>query len=383
MASIDKKRRDRPSPIRVRYRAYPGGPQKTKHFATPSQAKAFRSQVENAVNTGTYINEAEGRISFQDYAEEWRSVQIHGHGTEISVEQQLRLHVYPVIGHRRMNDVRTSEIQGLVRRLSTSLAPSTVEVVYGRVAAIFRSAAKDRIIGQTPCIDIRLPEKAPASTLQVLETEQVLDLAEAVPPRYKALIIAGAGLGLRPGELWGLTVDRVLFLKREVRVDQQLVRVRGEGVRLTPKLKTKSSYRTLPLPDNVAAAIAAHLEHYGAHPERGLVFTNEWRNPIQQYPFGMMFENARVRAGIPAWVRGEDIEVPTPHDLRHFYASLLIRSGASVKVVQARLGHASAKVTLDTYGHLFADEEDRTRQSVETALTRQIEDQLRTRRQNP
>jgi integrase len=53
----------------------------------------------------------------------------------------------------------------------------------------------------------------------------------------------------------------------------------------------------------------------------------------------------------------------------HYYASLLIRSGASVKVVQARLGHASAKTTLDTYGHLFPDEEDRTRNAVDDAFS--------------
>jgi len=56
------------------------------------------------------------------------------------------------------------------------------------------------------------------------------------------------------------------------------------------------------------------------------------------------------------------------HDLRHFYASVLIRSGASVKVVQARLGHKSAVVTLDTYAHLFEDEEDRTRSAIDSAL---------------
>jgi integrase len=69
---------------------------------------------------------------------------------------------------------------------------------------------------------------------------------------------------------------------------------------------------------------------------------------------------ARTRAGLPDWA--------TPHDLRHFYATALIRSGASIKVVQTRLGHSSAKTTLDVYGHLFRDEDDRTRQAVEDAL---------------
>jgi integrase len=46
----------------------------------------------------------------------------------------------------------------------------------------------------------------------------------------------------------------------------------------------------------------------------------------------------------------------------------LIQSGASVKAVQARLGHASAKVTLDVYGHLWPDEEDRTRSAIDEIL---------------
>jgi site-specific recombinase XerD len=46
------------------------------------------------------------------------------------------------------------------------------------------------------------------------------------------------------------------------------------------------------------------------------------------------------------------------YDLRHTAASLLIREGASVKAVQKQLGHATASITLDTYGHLFPDELD-------------------------
>jgi integrase len=56
------------------------------------------------------------------------------------------------------------------------------------------------------------------------------------------------------------------------------------------------------------------------------------------------------------------------HDLRHFAASDLIASGASVKTVQHFLGHASAKVTLDTYAHLWPDDEDRTRNALDSAL---------------
>ncbi|HEY6749208.1 MAG TPA: tyrosine-type recombinase/integrase [Mycobacteriales bacterium] len=58
----------------------------------------------------------------------------------------------------------------------------------------------------------------------------------------------------------------------------------------------------------------------------------------------------------------------TFHDLRHYCASLLIRHNESVKVVQARLGHASAVETLDTYSHRWPDSEDRTRLAVDEVL---------------
>ena len=58
------------------------------------------------------------------------------------------------------------------------------------------------------------------------------------------------------------------------------------------------------------------------------------------------------------------------HSLRHYYASRLIRSGCSVKSVQARLGHATAAETLDTYSHLWPDDEDQTRAAVDRRARR-------------
>ena len=65
------------------------------------------------------------------------------------------------------------------------------------------------------------------------------------------------------------------------------------------------------------------------------------------------------------------------HDLRHYFASLLIASGADVKAVQARLRHASAKTTLDTYGHIWPDRNESTRAAVDTVLTAYLTEQRR------
>ena len=246
-----------------------------------------------------YVDPVAGKVTFKDFAEAWRKVQIHRTGTEISVEQQLRLHVYPIIGDRPIASVRTSHVQSLVHRLSASLAPSTVAVVYGRVVAVFRAAMRDRIIAASPCIDVKLPSTRTPSMLQVLDVTQILAMSKTVPARYKALVIAEAGLGLRPGELFGLAADRVDFLRRTARVDQQIARREGGGVGLAP-LKTPSSYRTVPLPDVVGKALAAHMAEWPVHPDLGVMFTTRGGGPVQQHPWAEVWGTARTKAKLPA-----------------------------------------------------------------------------------
>jgi integrase len=166
-------------------------------------------------------------------------------------------------------------------------------------------------------------------------------------------------MGLRQGECFGLTVDRVDFLRRHVRVDRQLVSVRGETPEFGPP-KSRASYRTVPMPDLVAVTLSDHLARYRAG-RVGLVFSNRAGDPLRRSNFGDMWRRAVTAAGLPAWA--------TFHDLRHFYASLLIARGCSVKTVQRRLGHQSATETLDTYGHLWPDSDDETRSAVDHVLS--------------
>jgi integrase len=126
----------------------------------------------------------------------------------------------------------------------------------------------------------------------------------------------------------------------------------GKPAFLAPP-KTAASIRTIPLPTVVVDVLARHLAAF-AMGEGQLLFTNDRGEPISRTRFSeAVWQPAIVRAGLPGGTRF--------HDLRHYYASLLIRHGESVKVVQARLGHASASETLDTYSHLWPDSEDRAR----------------------
>ena len=177
--------------------------------------------------------------------------------------------------------------------------------------------------------------------MQPPSTEQVEQLRDAIAePALRAVVTFTAGTGLRQGEVFGLTVDRLHMLRREVTVDRQLVKLPRQPARLGPPT-TKVSVRTVPLPQVVVDALAVHLAAFPPGPD-GLVFTLEGE-PVTRQAFGRMWAPAAKAAGLPA---GTGL-----HLLRHYYALLLIRYGESVKTVRARLGHATAAETL---GHLLA-----------------------------
>ena len=313
--------------------------------------------VQGDLVRGVYIDAAGARMPFEDYAEQWRNGQVHRPSTAILVESHMRLHVYPTFGARQLGSIRPSEIQAWVKGRSAVLAPSTVELVYRYVAAIFIAAVADRLIASSPCSSVKLP-KIDRPQVVPLANEAVLALAHTVPARYRALVMFAAGTGARQGECFGVTRDRLDMLRRTVRIDRQLQSVARGGVVLCPP-KTAASVRTIPLPEVVLGELAAHMAAYPLGPD-GFLFTTPQGGPLRRTRFSEVWRQAVRTAGAP---NGTGF-----HALRHYYASLLIDGGESVKIVQGRLGHATASETLDTYGHLWPDTEDRTRGAVDRAL---------------
>lgn len=342
---------------RVRWREYPGGPERAREFTRKVDAERFLSLTLADLERGEYVDPRAGVVTFRERAEEWRARQVHRESTAKLVENRLRLHIYPAFGDRPIASIRKSDIQSLVKQLEHRLAPSTVATTYSYAAAVFREAVEDRVLAYSPCVGINLPREN-RRQLEPLTTEQVQAAIEAAPARYWALLICAAGTGLRQGEVCGLTVDRVDFLRRRITVDRQRNPERGSSELFAPP-KTPASNRVVPLPDVVGEALAAHLAEYGPGPE-GLVFTSATGIEVHRNVIVGAWNRIRAAGIVPPWA--------TFHDLRHYYASLLIHAGESVKVVQARLGHATAAETLDTYAHLWPDSDDGTRAAVDSVL---------------
>jgi integrase len=332
----------------------PAGRSQTKVFPRKADAERWLHQVEHEKLAGTYVDPRPGRMPFRDYASEWQDRQVW-RGSTAEHYHHAFARVDPIIGDRPLSSIRTSELQALVRKLSDDgLAPATVEATYRAVAGVLKAAVVDRVLATSPAVRVRLP-RVDRPKVQPLSLDQVRALAPAVPDRVRGAVLFAAGSGLRMGEVLGLTVDCVDFLRRTVTVDRQMITpAKGEPTFGPPK--TKASHRTVPLAQITVDELAEHLARFPAGDE-GLIFTSTRGEPWRRGTFAEIIRDGRAAAELSATV--------TFHDLRHHYASVLIAAGCSIKAVQNALGHANASETLDTYSHLWPSDEDRMREAVQ------------------
>ena len=340
------------------YRA-PDGRERTRTYAKKVDAQRWVDTAEADKARGEWIDPKAARVTFGDYARTWAAGQVWRPTTAETTLRRLNLHVLPYLGDAPMSSLRPSQLQAWVKGRSEVLAPSTVALCVQTVRSVLKAAVADRLVATNPADGVRLP-KVEREKVVPLEREQVEALREAVPDRYKAAIIVAAGSGLRLAELFGLTVDRVDFLRKNITVDRQMVSgVKGQKPSLGPP-KTDTSHRVVPVPDVVVETLSAHLAAHPARQDR-LVFTTDSGTPVTRMLAGRIWRAGAWLAELPEWANGW-------HQLRHFYASLLIRAGESVKVVSVRLGHTNAAMTLNVYSHLWPADDDRTRDAVQSVL---------------
>lgn len=367
---LPSKRHGRGMRWRVRY-LNDGGAKVERLFDKEHGAKQFDASVRSDVDRGLYIDPSAGRVTVERYSDTWRESQLHRGSTAELIERTFRRHINPVLGRMPIARVRSTHIQSWAKNVD--LAPSTARIAYSYLVAMFGSAVRDRAIATSPCVGITLPSLEASEDL-ILTPAQVHTLAENVHPRYRALVYVGAGCGLRIGEACGLEVEHVDFLRREITVAQQLTVITGRSPFLAPP-KTATSRRTVELPTVAAESLARHM---AAYPPEPVVLTDETdrRNPFER-PARLMFTNAKDRPIHRAswshyWspaARAADLPPRTGyHSLRHFFATVLIHGGASVKTVQLALGHSTPMVTLNSYVGHWPDLIDRTRTLLDDAL---------------
>lgn len=336
------------------------GRERTKDFERKQDAERFLAMVTADVLRGAYVDPNAGKIRFADFAERWLVAQTFGDSSREATEIRLRIHANAHFGRRELRSIKPSTIQAWLRRLQQSLAPSYVRAIFTNVSAVFSAAVDDGLIASNPCRASSV--KPPTLTRRKIEpwsVEQVEAVVDELPKRYRALGVVAAGCGLRQGEVFGLRVRDVDFLRRQVHVEQQ---VKIVAARVTIDAPKGGKTRTVPLPDVVAAEVAEHFRRYPAQGD-DLVFTSREHKPLDRNHFNpYVWKKALAAAGV------EPTRHNGMHALRHFYASVLIDAGESVRAVADYLGHADPGFTLRVYAHLFPSSDDRARQAVDECM---------------
>lgn len=334
------------------------GKERTKRFATKRPAEDWLSAQTADLTKGTWIAPERSGETFGNVAAIWLAAKTHRAAkTYAGYESLLETVVLPKWRDTPLRDIEHEELQQWVNNLSktggrkgTGLSGSRVRQSHQVVYAVLQYAIKTGRLLKNAAVDIELPDK-PSAQRRYLKHKELQQLA-AKTGRFEALTLILGYCGLRFGEAVALRrkdigADRVITVRASV------TGVRGKGL-VEGNTKTHRT-RHVPIPSFVWERLTLPAE------PNALVFPSHRGGVMTNGEYRWVFDKAASDIGLSGLV---------PHELRHTCASLAISSGANVKAVQTFLGHATAAMTLDLYGHLLSDDLTRVARGLDRAARR-------------
>ena len=333
--------------VRYRARVKSHGREVATHvFERKKDAEAWEEEQKRRLRHGEWFDPRRGRVPLRVIAEEWlasrRTVKRRTAETDAAT---WRLHVGPRFGDRPVVSITTAEIeQWMGVLIADGASPSSAKRYIATLRAVLNHALRDHRITHNPAALVRPPSGGHLRReARFLTFEELRALRDACTGPYADAVLVLGLAGLRWGELAGLQVgDLVSIPGRGLRLQRAVLSSRANGEVYTDSLKTKKS-RTVPLVADLVPIVDSWArdkkrEDWLFHaPQGGPLNEANWKRSTS-------WSDAIRAIGVP------DLRV---HDLRHTAASVWLGSGADPKVVQRILGHASAAMTMDLYGHLI------------------------------
>jgi len=353
MASVQTVERDGRNAYLVRWRT-PEGASRKKVFSKKSDAERHRTAVEHALHSGAYADAAAGRLTLGEWSSRWMAGRVHLTPKTIAgYESLLRARVIPVWGPVQLGRITRAAVVAWVADMrAQGLSASRTRQAYHLLTSMLDAAVKETLLVRNPAAGVDLP-RLRSKERRYLGHQQVAELADAAG-QYRALVLVLSYCGLRWGEATALRLRNVDLLRGRVDVVESVVEVSGALVFGAPK---SHQQRSVGVPKFLRDEL---VEQMAGRPPGDLLFPS---------PNGAVLRVSNFRRrGFDLAAASIGLQGLTPHELRHTAASLAIASGASVKAVQRALGHASATLTLDRYGHLFADELDTVADALDSAV---------------
>ena len=322
-------------------------------FARKIDAQQWLNQQVSDHVTGTWTDPREARQPLRVVAAKWLETKAtKAPKTYAGYKSILNTLVLPRWGDVPLRDINYDNIQQWISGLSVNgsarftgkgLSPSRVIQTHQVMSQILRYAVRAKCLPSNPADDAELPRIAEVER-RYLTHDELHRLAFA-SGRFRTLVLTLGYCGLRFGEAVALTVNDLDLDARRIRVSRSVTHVAAVGVQEGPT-KTHAT-RTVPIPKFLAPMLKADIEGWDSD---HLVFPSpRYGGWLPLGEFRWAFDKATAAVNLGGFI---------PQELRHTCASLSISAGGNIKVVQRLLGHKTATMTLDRYGHLFPDDLD-------------------------
>lgn len=286
--------------------------------------------------------------------------------TRDGYEEKIKSYILPTLGHIPLNALNNQTIQSWILNLSNQgLSPKTIRNAYNNLNAALKKAVVLRMLPYNPCDGTVLPrlQRYNAQVYSITDIQKALSAADSVS--IYMMILLGATIGLRRGEMAALRWDDVNFAKNSVTISTNRVHTKHRVIEKAPK--TQAGNRTITVGADVMTTLREAKALYDdsvantpGFKDLGYVLWNEKTGgPYHPDSLTQKWERFVTRNGLP---------VIRLHDLRHSNATALIASGVSAKVVQHRLGHSDIGITLNTYTHVLPSMDEDAANKLDQAL---------------
>lgn len=314
---------------------------------TKSEAKKVLRDIEDKIDKGIYIP-LRNLPFFSEVADVWLKIKKPNirHSTYKQYKGHMENHLKPFYENLRINRITYDKVEKFISHcLDNNVSIPTMKKILINLGAIMTYAVRKRYVDYNPVRDIEKPkgqsEHNEDKELNVLTPREIISLLDSAPDlKHKTLFMAAATTGLRQGELLGLKWTDIDWFNNQIHINRTYNHFRFY------EPKTKTSKRKVDVPPQMMKQLKEWKIACPAN-DLDLIFPNENGKPMSAL-------NMYNRKYLPA-LRKAKLSQIRFHDLRHTYASLLIDQGENIKYVQNQMGHASIKVTMDTYGHLMKD----------------------------
>lgn len=274
--------------------------------------------------------------------------------TFVSYAQLIRVHIVPGLGRIPLGKLTAQHIDGFLKdRGAHGLSPRTVQYLHAVIRRALNQALRWDLIPRNVATLVQSPRVHPTEIKPFSVTEAHALLVAVKGDRWEAVYTVAIACGLRQGEILGLRWIDVDLENTEMQVRYQLQRNEARELTLVP-LKTEKSRRTVRLP---SVCIEALRRHHACQEQERLLAGSKWEDSglVFTTRSGTAVDQRNLLKHYAIVVKTAGVRRLRFHDLRHTAASLLLAQRIPMKVVQATLGHADMRTTMNTYSHLYPE----------------------------